>query len=86
LEDSLRRRDGKVTRESAENAKTVVDSGDVGLMLIDESDGNENRSYAPSRGSELDDGAVSKVLKDEDSKFVHADESSNLGLVASTFG
>jgi len=75
-----------VNRESAENAKSVVDSGDVGLMFIDKSDGNENRSYAPSRGSELGDGDVSKVGEDEDRKFVHADESSNLGLVASTSG
>jgi hypothetical protein len=61
----------------------VLESGDFDLMFKDESEGRENRSYAPSRGSELDDCDGSKALKDEDRKFVHADESSNFGLVTS---
>jgi hypothetical protein len=74
LEESLRRREGMATFDSKSSA---VQSGDDGL-LKDESDGNEKRSYAPSRGSELDDGAVATLQSDDDRKFAHADESSNL--------
>ena len=62
------------------NSKSSVAESRDGLFM-DESDGNENKSYAPSRGSaELDDGdAATQLSGDEDDrKFVQADDSSNL--------
>ena len=63
------------------NSKSFVAESRDGLFM-DESDGNENKSYAPSRGSaELDDGDAATQLSsgdEDDRKFVQADDSSNL--------
>jgi hypothetical protein len=69
------------SREESNSGAMVVVSNDFAesqrLNAIEESDGNEKRSNAPSRGSEDDDAVLAVSFERRD---VQADESSNLEI------